>query len=74
MVVLEKPHNLFLQQGWRNVLCKCPKCIAVYASANMSFLVNPQEDVIIPQDENANTSILDAGLKALDRIDRGKEC
>ncbi|KAJ3025582.1 UNVERIFIED_CONTAM: hypothetical protein HDU68_006984 [Siphonaria sp. JEL0065] len=92
------PSHLFCFEGWRKELCRCPQCLAFYASNETSHLLienqdnnevinsnsspssqqhqaqsqSQQSNTVFRPDEDANKSLLDIGMDALNKIPRVK--
>ena len=62
------PANLFLAEGWRDSMCKCPTCIEYIKSHNLSFTLNPPDIYEPERDANAGLSVYDLGIKALANV------
>ncbi|KAI8926532.1 hypothetical protein BC831DRAFT_511593 [Entophlyctis helioformis] len=64
------PRFLFCREDWRSHLCRCDTCLAMYSKSGIEYLVNKMKVYEPPKDESAGDSLLDAGMKQLDRVDR----
>jgi len=63
-------NNIFMQQGWKEHLCKCNDCIVLYSELNASFLLNDpldfedEDEVEEPHDPPKSVSLYEAGQMA----------
>ncbi|KAI8926977.1 hypothetical protein BC831DRAFT_497821 [Entophlyctis helioformis] len=64
------PRYLFCREDWRSHLCRCDTCLAMYSKSGIEYLVHKMKVYEPPKDESAGDSLLDAGMKQLDRVDR----
>ncbi|KAF9953559.1 hypothetical protein BGZ70_000198 [Mortierella alpina] len=64
--------NLFATEGWRDLLCQCTKCTALYTEESVSFILGEEAIYEDEEDEEADTSILESGMKKLSEMDRAK--
>jgi len=62
--------NLFATEGWRDLLCQCAKCTALYTEESVSFILGEEAIYEDEEDEEADTSILESGMKKLNEMDR----
>ncbi|KAI9345617.1 hypothetical protein BDR26DRAFT_856341 [Obelidium mucronatum] len=78
--------HMFCFEGWRNELCRCPDCLEFYTAKNIDHLLTenqseptgsavlpdhcPSEESIFRPDEDANKSLLESGMDALNKIPR----
>ncbi|CAG8632283.1 6875_t:CDS:10 [Funneliformis caledonium] len=62
--------DLFCVQGWRDELCRCSKCIELYKKHQIEFILNVEETYEPPEDDDAQKSLFDCGMKALNQMDR----
>ena len=72
---LQKPVSLFMLQGWREQLCKCPDCRTIYQERNLDFLLN-SEDTVHHYEKKAETrksSQYEDGMKVLSEMDRSNQ-
>ncbi|KAI8092213.1 uncharacterized protein B0P05DRAFT_525289 [Gilbertella persicaria] len=72
-LTLLPPHDhieLFLQDNWRQGLCKCQKCAETYKQNNVEFLLAEEKTYEPEEDEDAGKSLLEVGMEQLQRIDR----
>ncbi|OQS05641.1 beta-glucan synthesis-associated protein [Thraustotheca clavata] len=56
----------FWQHGWRNQLCKCEKCVAMYTANKINFLTD-EDDTLLAYEERAKAQaedVMDASDKA----------
>lgn len=60
--------NLFLAEGWRDLICKCSVCINYIERHHLSFILNPPDVYEPERDINAGLSMYDLGIKALASI------
>lgn len=74
---LPKPVSLFMLQGWRKQLCKCPDCRAKYQERNLDFLLNSEDTVHHyekkAEPRNRKSSQYEDGMKALSEMDRSNQ-
>ncbi|KAG0011554.1 hypothetical protein BGZ80_000601, partial [Entomortierella chlamydospora] len=62
--------NLFATEGWRDLLCQCAECIALYTKENVPFILGEEAVYEDEDDDEAETSILEGGMKKLNEMDR----
>ncbi|KAG0758915.1 hypothetical protein G6F57_005655 [Rhizopus arrhizus] len=62
--------EVFLQEGWREGLCKCEKCLQEYKDNKIEFLLNEEQTHEPEEDEDAGRSLMEIGMEQLQRIDR----
>ncbi|CAG8721416.1 6753_t:CDS:10, partial [Acaulospora morrowiae] len=62
--------DLFCIQGWRDELCRCAKCMDLYKKHHIEFILQEEETYEPPQDDEAQTSLFDSGMKLLTQMDR----
>ncbi|CAO3664916.1 unnamed protein product [Rhizopus stolonifer] len=62
--------EVFLQETWRDGLCKCQKCLEAYKSNSIEFLFNEEKTHEPEEDEDAGRSLLEIGMEQLERIER----
>ncbi|GAA5810144.1 hypothetical protein MFLAVUS_003563 [Mucor flavus] len=62
--------EIFLQDGWRQGLCKCLKCVQDYKSNNIEYLLVEEKTFEPEEDEDAGKSLLEVGMEQLQRVDR----
>ncbi|KND04213.1 uncharacterized protein SPPG_01646 [Spizellomyces punctatus DAOM BR117] len=62
--------DLFCKEGWREELCQCKQCQAIYIDENVSFITLEEETFEPEEDLDADESIHDMGLKRLNSMDR----
>ncbi|KAK7791728.1 hypothetical protein R5R35_009376 [Gryllus longicercus] len=68
----ESPQATAFPQDWRKNLCKCERCMAVYESNGLSFLLDEQDTVQAYEEKgkaNGETQY-ERGMKALSSMDR----
>ncbi|KAG0046126.1 hypothetical protein BGZ83_008666 [Gryganskiella cystojenkinii] len=66
----EQEMNLFATEGWRDLLCQCPSCLALYTKENVSFILGEEAIYEDEDDDDAESSILESGMKKLNEMDR----
>jgi E3 ubiquitin-protein ligase UBR7 len=64
--------NLFATEGWRDLLCQCDDCTTLYTTENVSFILGEEPIFEDEEDDDAETSILESGMKKLNEMDRVK--
>ncbi|KAG0367599.1 putative zinc finger in N-recognin-domain-containing protein [Gamsiella multidivaricata] len=64
--------NLFATEGWRELLCQCVACMAMYTKGNVQFILGEEPVYEDEEDDDAETSILESGMKKLNEMDRVK--
>lgn len=62
--------NLFATEGWRDLLCQCVQCTALYTEENVGFILGEEAIYEDEEDDEADTSILESGMKKLNEMDR----
>ncbi|KAF9948438.1 hypothetical protein BGZ72_009657 [Mortierella alpina] len=62
--------NLFATEGWRDLLCQCAQCMARYTEENVAFILGEEAIYEDEEDDEADTSILESGMKKLNEMDR----
>ncbi len=62
--------NLFATEGWRDLLCQCAQCMALYTEENVAFILGEEAIYEDEEDDEADTSILESGMKKLSEMDR----
>ncbi|KAI8636234.1 hypothetical protein BD408DRAFT_356049 [Parasitella parasitica] len=65
--------EVFLQDDWRQNLCKCAKvigCVQEYKTHSVEFLFEEEATVEPENDEDIGKSLLDIGMEQLQRMDR----
>lgn len=69
----------FWSQGWRSSLCRCDKCIKLYAEKNCSFLMDEEDTVHFYEEEgrrrtrcesSCSTSSMERGMEAFGQMPR----
>lgn len=66
----EQELNLFATEGWRDLLCQCPSCLALYTKEKVSFILGEEAIYEDDEDEDVESSILESGMKKLNEMDR----
>ncbi|KAK3825276.1 MAG: putative zinc finger in N-recognin-domain-containing protein [Benniella sp.] len=64
--------NLFATEGWRDLLCQCDDCTTLYTKENVSFILGEEPIFEDEEDDDAETSLLESGMKKLSEMDRVK--
>ena len=69
------PSTMFMLQGWREQLCKCPDCITKYKELSVEYLLDPEDTVHHYESKAATekTSQYEDGMKELSKMDRTKQ-
>ncbi|KAF9578950.1 hypothetical protein BGW38_005003, partial [Lunasporangiospora selenospora] len=62
--------SLFATEGWRDLLCRCSDCVTLYTKEGVSFILGEDPIYEDEDDEDAETSILEGGMKKLSEMDR----
>lgn len=62
--------NLFATEGWRDLLCQCSSCLALYTKEDVSFILGEEAIYEDDDDDDAESSILESGMKKLSEMDR----
>ncbi|KAI8917830.1 hypothetical protein DFJ77DRAFT_531536 [Powellomyces hirtus] len=62
--------DVFCREGWRLQLCRCDKCMQMYETEGIPFIVKEEEIFEPEEDENADASLHDIGLKQLNVMKR----
>ncbi|CEP08006.1 hypothetical protein [Parasitella parasitica] len=62
--------EVFLQDNWRQNLCRCTKCVQEYKTHNVEFLLEEEATVEPENDEDIGKSLLEIGMEQLQRMDR----
>ncbi|ORX49808.1 hypothetical protein DM01DRAFT_1337948 [Hesseltinella vesiculosa] len=68
----EEQVELFLQDGWRENLCHCSACSAMYREHKIEYVLQEEHTVEPEDDEDAGKSLLDIGMEQLVKMDRVK--
>ncbi|KAG0003468.1 hypothetical protein BGZ65_001680 [Modicella reniformis] len=68
----EQEMSVFATEGWRDLLCQCDPCMALYAKENVTFILGEEPIYEDEEDDEAETSILESGMKKLSEMDRVK--
>ncbi|KAF8788958.1 putative E3 ubiquitin-protein ligase UBR7 [Argiope bruennichi] len=66
----------FWPENWRNELCRCSDCMAMYEKYQCVFLLNPDDTIQAYEERGkggSKESQYDRGLSALGRLDRVKQ-
>ncbi|KAI8813381.1 hypothetical protein BJ742DRAFT_482016 [Cladochytrium replicatum] len=61
-------YDLFCAGLWRDSICRCSKCMNQLAG--IEFILSEEEEFEPDADEDADQSLLDIGMKQLNRMDR----
>ena len=69
------PSTMFMLQGWREQLCKCPDCITKYKELSVEYLLDPEDTVHHYESKAATekTSQYEDGMKELSKMERTKQ-
>ncbi|KAF9131073.1 hypothetical protein BGW39_002232 [Mortierella sp. 14UC] len=63
--------NLFATEGWRDLLCQCASCQALYMKEGVASFILGEEPVYEAEDDDeAESSTLESGMKKLGEMDR----
>ncbi|KAG0325131.1 putative E3 ubiquitin-protein ligase ubr7 [Dissophora globulifera] len=62
--------NLFATEGWRDQLCQCVDCMALYTKEGVLFILGEEPVFEDEEDDDAETSILESGMKRLSEMNR----
>ncbi|KAF9914248.1 hypothetical protein BX616_008657 [Lobosporangium transversale] len=62
--------NLFATEGWRDILCQCTACMTLYTKEDVPFILGEEAIYEDEDDEEADTSMLESGMKKLSEMDR----
>ncbi|KFH64098.1 hypothetical protein MVEG_09923 [Podila verticillata NRRL 6337] len=62
--------SLFASEGWRDLLCQCSSCTQLYILEACEFITGEEEVYEDEDDDEAETSILESGMKKLNEMDR----
>ncbi|KAF9921484.1 hypothetical protein FBU30_008459 [Linnemannia zychae] len=63
--------NLFATEGWRDQLCQCISCMAMYTKEGVaSFILGEEAIYEAEDDDEAESSTLECGMKKLGEMDR----
>lgn len=62
--------SLFASEGWRDLLCQCTACTKLYILESCEFITGEEEVYEDEDDDEAETSILESGMKKLNEMDR----
>ncbi|KAF8978821.1 hypothetical protein BGZ46_006113 [Entomortierella lignicola] len=69
-VYQDQEMNLFATEGWRDLLCQCTECMELYTKENIPFILGEEAIYEDEEDDEAETSILESGMKKLNEMDR----
>ncbi|KAI8875617.1 hypothetical protein K501DRAFT_263530 [Backusella circina FSU 941] len=64
--------EIFLQEGWRDGLCKCQNCMNSYRDSGLEWLLIEEKTHEPEEDEDAGKSLFEIGMEQLQRVDRVK--
>lgn len=63
--------NLFATEGWRDLLCQCTSCMTMYTKEGVASFILGEEAVYEAEDDDeAESSTLESGMKKLGEMDR----
>ncbi|KAJ3304873.1 hypothetical protein HDV03_002255 [Kappamyces sp. JEL0829] len=62
--------GVYLPPAWRASICRCPDCRGAFERAGITFFLTPEIPTDPPTDSSPHETTLDAGLKALGRMER----
>ncbi|KAL9543807.1 hypothetical protein MBANPS3_007935 [Mucor bainieri] len=62
--------EVFLQDDWRQSLCRCVKCVEDYKTHQVEHLLEEEHTVEPENDQDAGKSLLEVGMEQLQRMDR----
>lgn len=63
--------NLFATEGWRDLLCQCTSCMTMYTEEGVASFILGEEAVYEAEDDDeAESSTLESGMKKLGEMDR----
>jgi E3 ubiquitin-protein ligase UBR7 len=63
--------NLFATEGWRDLLCQCTSCLTLYTKEGVASFILGEEAVYEAEDDDeAESSTLESGMKKLGEMDR----
>ena len=63
--------NLFVTEGWRDLLCQCTSCMTMYTKEGLaSFILGEEAVYEADDDDEAESSTLESGMKKLGEMDR----
>ncbi|KAF9972043.1 hypothetical protein BGZ73_004901 [Actinomortierella ambigua] len=69
----DREMSLFATEGWRDKLCRCKACMHVYSSAaKVPFILGEDPVYEDEDDDDDGASLLENGLKRLEKVDRVK--
>jgi E3 ubiquitin-protein ligase UBR7 len=62
--------NYFFKGGWREKLCRCPRCLKMYDLVSVNYLINNDEEKENPNNEesgtvNSKSSVIDEHVQVL---------
>ena len=69
------PASMFMLQGWREQLCKCPECVTKYKESSLEYLLDPEDTVHFYESkaDNEKSSQYEDGMKELSKMERTKQ-
>ncbi|KAG0291711.1 hypothetical protein BGZ96_004920 [Linnemannia gamsii] len=68
---LDQEANLFATEGWRDLLCQCASCLTMYTKEGIaSFILGEEAVYEADDDDEAESSTLESGMKKLGEMDR----
>ncbi|KAF7724961.1 hypothetical protein EC973_000542 [Apophysomyces ossiformis] len=62
--------DLFLPDGWRQMLCLCSKCKDLFRNNKIEYLLMEEKTYEPEEDEDAGKSLFEVGMEKLQRLDR----
>ncbi|CAO3595473.1 unnamed protein product [Absidia cylindrospora] len=62
--------ELFLDEDWREGLCRCDKCYRQYKADGIEFLFCEEKTFEPEEDEDAGKSLMEIGMEQLGKMDR----
>jgi len=67
------PSTLFMQQGWREQLCRCNKCTQKYQNLSLDYLLDEEDTLDYYENEGSDYSEDDSLMKAMSSMDRTQQ-
>merc|ERR1712156_1266121 len=67
------PSTLFMQQGWREQLCRCNKCTQTYQNLSLDYLLDEEDTLDYYENEASDYSEDDSLMKAMSGMDRTQQ-
>ncbi|KAI7902047.1 putative zinc finger in N-recognin-domain-containing protein [Cokeromyces recurvatus] len=64
--------EIFLQENWREALCKCTECAEAYKANHVEYLLAEEKTYEPEEDEDAGKSLFEIGMEQLQCVDRIK--